>query len=124
MKKALKVIGVVLLVIIVAAAIFIATFQPPKYSDFGVFTSLRTQAQTYLTEYKARERPVTKYLKSLHKLELDAGYAKAHEEKTKELVKLFYENDMAVGFGKMIFKDQFKKYWLDGFWNVQVELQD
>ena len=297
MKKAFKIIGLLLLVIIVAAAIFIATYQPPKYSDFGVFTNLRNQALSYLKEYQVSERPVTKYfkeftltlslpfnkvfgsdviaiplksfqsdkmgvatisqfevppkssyyrdftlhirpqyglrapvfhidlmkpspgtpglcsmdffnpdpenisvneffgeelenvqkalalvekyqrsieegrgkitkyldphkseyrfelmepktedeairkeyyltaekavnltlpayLKSLDKLETDTGYAKLHEEKTKELVKLFYENDMAIGLGKMIFKDQFKKYWLDGFWNVQVDLQD
>jgi hypothetical protein len=297
MKKAFKIIGILLLVSIAAAAIFIATYQPPKYSDFGVFTNLRNQALSYLKEYQVSERPVTKYfkeftltlslpfnkvfgsdviaiplksfqsdkmgvatisqfevppkssyyrdftlhirpqyglrapvfhidlmkpspgtpglcsmdffnpdpenisvneffgeelenvqkalalvekyqrsieegrgkitkyldphkseyrfelmepktedeairkeyyltaekavnltlpayLKSLDKLETDTGYAKVHEEKTKELVKLFYENDMAIGLGKMIFKDQFKKYWLEGFWNVQVDLQD
>lgn len=63
------------------------------------------------------------YLKSLHKLEPDTGYAQTHEDKTKDLVKLFYENDFAVSLGKRVFKEDFKKYWLDGFWNVQVALE-
>jgi len=64
------------------------------------------------------------YLTSLHKLEHDTGYAQAHEEKTKDLVRLFYGNDFAVSLGKRVFKEHFKKYWLDGFWNVQVTLED
>ena len=90
----------------------------PKTEDEAI------RKEYYLTAEKAVNLALPAYLKSLHKLDFDAGYAKAHEEKTKELVKLFYENDIAIGLGKMIFKDQFKKYWLDGFWNVQVELQD
>ena len=64
------------------------------------------------------------YLTAVHKLERDAGYAQAHEEKTKDLVRLFYENDFAVSLGKRVFKEHFKKYWTDGFWNVQVTLED
>ena len=64
------------------------------------------------------------YLTALHKLERDTGYAQAHEEKTKDLVRLFYGNDFAVSLGKRVFKEHFKKYWLDGFWNVQVTLED
>jgi hypothetical protein len=64
------------------------------------------------------------YLTGLHKLEHDTGYSQTHEEKTKDLVRLFYENDFAVSLGKRVFKEHFKKYWLDGFWNVQVTLED
>ena len=64
------------------------------------------------------------YLTALHNLERDTGYAQTHEEKTKDLVRLFYGNDFAVSLGKRVFKDHFKKYWLDGFWNVQVTLED
>ena len=295
MKKTLMIIGAVLLVIIIIAIIFIVTYQPKKYSDFGVFTNLRNQVLTLLKEYKAKERPITKdfskftldlsfpynkvfgsdviavplksfhndkmavvtisqfevppkssyyrdftlhirphyglrapvlhidfmkpalgtsglcvmdffnpdkenislkeffgteiekvqrassiieryqrsieegrgkitkyldpykseyrfelketddetvrkkyyqsveealkliipaYFKSLDKLQLDTSFTKRHDQKTKELVQLFYENDFAIALGKRIFKEHFKKYWLDGFWNVQVELND
>ncbi len=297
MKKAFKIIGVVLLVIIVAVAIFIFTYQPKKYSDFGVFTSLRNQVLILLQEYGAQERSITQdfseftlnlsfpynkvfgsdviavplksfhndkiaaatitqfelppnssyfrdftlnirpqyglrapvfhidlmkpslgtpglcivdffnvdkdnislesffgderttiekalsivekyqrsveegrgkisryldpykstyrfelkepetddetirkayyqsveealqllfpaYFKSLHAVQIDTNFAKRHEEKTKDFVQLMYKNDFAIALGKRIFKKHFKKYWLDGFWNVQVELQD
>ena len=55
---------------------------------------------------------------------MDPGYVQAHEEKTKALVQLFYKNDFAIALGKRVFKEHFEKYWLDGFWNVQVELED
>lgn len=64
------------------------------------------------------------YLKSLHKLEPDEGFAQRHEEKTKELMQLMYKNDVAINLGKKIFKEHFKHYWLDGFWNVEMELPD
>ncbi|KPJ59743.1 MAG: hypothetical protein AMJ42_01815 [Deltaproteobacteria bacterium DG_8] len=297
MKKAFKIIGIIILIIIVAAAVFILTYQPKKYSDFGVFTNLRDEVLMLLKEYKASERPVTQdfkeftlnlsfpfnklfgsdviavplksfqndkmavatitqfeippkssyyrdftlhirpqyglrvpvfhidfmkpapgtsglcamdffnpdkenislkdffgseveniqkalsivekyqrsiedgrgritryldpykseyrfelkepgtedesvrkeyyqsveealklvisaYLKSLHNVQLDASFAKRHEEKIKELVQLFYKNDFAIALGKRIFKEHFKKYWLDGFWNVQIDLKD
>jgi hypothetical protein len=76
-----------------------------------------TVAETFKLFFQA-------YLTALHKLERDTGYAQAHEEKTKDLVRLFYGNDFAVSLGKRVFKEHFKKYWLDGFWNVQVTLED
>jgi len=60
MKKALKIAGATLLVIIVAAAIFIMSYQPKKYTDFDVFTNLRNQVIQNLTDYNADERPITK----------------------------------------------------------------
>ena len=48
MKKAFKIIGVILLIIIVAVALFIATYQPKEYSDFGVYTNLRNQVLVLL----------------------------------------------------------------------------
>jgi hypothetical protein len=297
MKKAFKIIGVIILIIIVAVAIFILTYQPKEYSDFGVYTNLRNQVLVLLKEYGANERPITKeyeaftlnisfpfnkvfgsdviaiplksfqsdtlgvatisqfevppkssyyrdftfhvrpqygirspvfhidfmkpapgtpgmcnmdffnpdkvniplkeffgteleniqkalsmveqyqrtveegrgkltrylvpykseyrfellepktedenirkeyfqtvekavtlvipaYFKSLHRVSLDDSYVKEHEEKTKALVRLFYDNDIAVALGKKVFKEHFKKYWMDGFWNVQIELSD
>lgn len=297
MKKAFKILGAIILFIIVAATIFVATYQPKKYSDFGVFINLRNQVLMFLKEYKANERSITQdfneftlnlsfpynkvfgsdviavplksfqnekmaaatitqfevppkssyyrdftlnvrpqygvrapvfhidfmkptpgvsglcivdffnadkenislkeffgselknvqkalsiveeyqrsekggrgkitqylslykskyrfelkepetedetirkeyyhsvenalelvfpaYFKSLHKVRLDNSFAKRHEEKTKELVQLMYKNDFAIAMGKRIFKEHFKKFWLDGFWNVHVELKD
>ena len=297
MKKALKVIGIVVLIIIVAVTLFIVTYQPKQYSDFGVYTNLRNQVLMLLEECGAHERPITKefedftlqlsfpfnkvfgsdsiaiplksfqsdtlgvatisqfevpprssyyrdftfhvrpqygirapvfhidfmkpapgtpgmcnmdffnpdkeniplkeflgsereniekalslvekyqrteeegrgkltkylvpykseyrfellepktddeiirkeyfqtvekavtlvfpaYFNSLHRISLDDSYVKRHEEKTKDLVRLFYKNDIAVSLGKRVFKEHFKKYWLEGFWNVQVELEE
>lgn len=80
--------------------------------------------QYYETVEKALKLIFPAYFKSLHRLNPDAGYTKRHTEKTKALVKLFYDNDIAIALGKRIFKEHFKKYWLDGFWNVQMELKD
>ena len=78
----------------------------------------------YTTVAEAFKLFFNAYLTALYKLDRDTGYAQTHEEKTKDLVKLFYENDFAVSLGKRVFKEHFKKYWLDGFWNVQVALED
>jgi hypothetical protein len=88
-----------------------------------------TQDETVRKEYFATAQAaikllLTAYLKSLYNLQPDPGYAKQHEEKTKELVLALYKNDVAISLGRRIFKDQFNKYWLDGFWNVQVELKN
>jgi len=78
----------------------------------------------YQSVKEALKLVITAYLKSLHNLKPDASFAKRHQEKTKELVKLFYKNDFAIALGKRIFKEHFKKYWLEGFWNVQLDLDD
>ena len=64
------------------------------------------------------------YVRMLNKAEVDPGYAERHEAKTKEFIQLMYSNDFAIALGKRIFKDHFKKYWLDGFWNVEVALKE
>ena len=78
----------------------------------------------YTTVAEAFKLYFNAYLTALHNLERDTGYAQTHEEKTKDLVRLFYGNDFAVSLGKRVFKEHFKKYWLDGFWNVKVTLED
>ncbi|MCK5421341.1 MAG: hypothetical protein KAJ08_04220, partial [Deltaproteobacteria bacterium] len=60
MRKTFKIIGVILLIIIVAVALFIVTYQPKEYSDFGVYTNLRNQVLVLLKEYGANERSITK----------------------------------------------------------------
>ncbi|MCP4716002.1 MAG: hypothetical protein GY868_12870 [Deltaproteobacteria bacterium] len=64
------------------------------------------------------------YFKRLHSLEVEAAFVDAHEEKTKEFVRQIYAEDVAVMLGKKVFKDRFRKYWLDGFWNVDIVLVD
>lgn len=90
----------------------------PKNGD----ESLRKQYYTTVAEAVKLILPV--YLSRLHALEADVSYAAAHEQKVKDLVLLFYKNDFAVRMGKSVFKEYFKKYWLDGFWNVEVALPD
>ncbi len=87
----------------------------PKTKD----EALRKQYYTTVAEAVKLVLPV--YFKNLNALEAEASYAETHEQKTKDLVMLFYKNDFAVSMGKRVFKEHFKKYWLDGFWNVAVE---
>ena len=63
MKKAFKIIAAVVIFIVIAATIFILTYQPKKYSDFGVFTNLRNQVLILLKEYHANERSITQDFK-------------------------------------------------------------
>jgi hypothetical protein len=64
------------------------------------------------------------YLKSLAALGPDPAYAARHEQKMKDMVTALYKNDVAINLGKKIFKDQFKKFWVDGFWNVQIQMSE
>ncbi len=91
--------------------------EPPTDSE-------KIREEYYTTVEKAVKLVLSAYLKSLHRTAMDPGYAQAHEEKTKDLVILFYKNDFAIALGKRVFQEHFEKYWLDGFWNVQVELED
>ena len=59
MKKTLKITGILAALIIIVLLIFILTFTPKQYSDFGVFTNLRTDVIATLKGYRATERPIT-----------------------------------------------------------------
>jgi len=78
----------------------------------------------YLTVDKAFKAILPLYLKKVNACEPVAGYAKAHEEKMKTFVTAIYVNDFAVKLGRKMFKDSFKRYWLDGFWFVDMELPE
>ena len=75
MKKFFKVVGIILLLIIVVAGIFIATYQPKKYSDFDVYANLRSFTISLMQEYKMTERPITGEFKDFS-LELAFPYSK------------------------------------------------
>lgn len=92
--------------------------QEPKTKDENV------RKKYYETTEAAVKLLLAAYLKSLDKAAPDTAYEKKHEEKMKEMVLAIYKNDFAVNIGKKIFKEHFKTYWLDGFWNVQVQLPD
>ncbi len=64
------------------------------------------------------------YLKSLAALAPEPAYAARHEQKMKEMVTALYKNDVAINLGKKIFKDQFNKFWMDSFWNVQIPVSE
>jgi len=78
----------------------------------------------YETVQDAIELVLQSYFTSLDRLVPEAAYAARHEKKIQELLQLFYSNDIAVSMGRKMLGDDFKKYWLDGFWNVQMELQE
>ena len=74
----------------------------------------------YLAAGEAYKIMLTAYLNSLAAVAPDSAYAARHEQKTKEMVKALYDNDVAINLGKKIFKDQFEKFWMDSFWNVRI----
>ena len=78
----------------------------------------------YLTVNKAFKAILPVYLKKVNACEPVVGYAEAHEEKMKKFVTEIYVNDFAVKLGRNMFKDSFKRYWLDGFWFVDMELPE
>ena len=88
----------------------------PKTDDEAV------RREYYQTAGKALELVFPAYFKRLHSLEPDPAYAPRQEQKTKELIGQIYSKDFAVSMGRKFFKEHFNRYWLDGFWNVQVEL--
>jgi len=92
--------------------------QEPKTKDENV------RKKYYETNEAAVKLLLAAYLKSLDKAAPDPAYAQKHEEKMKELVLAIYTNDFAVNLGKKIFKEHFTTYWLEGFWNVQVQLPE
>ena len=60
MKKFFKFAGIVILLIIIAAVIFIMTFKPATYSDYDVFTGLRVFVPEVLQDAGATEREISK----------------------------------------------------------------
>ena len=76
----------------------------------------------YLTVEKAFKTILPVYINKVNASQPVPGYAEAHEKKMKKFVTAIYVNDFAVSLGKKMFKDSFKRYWLDGFWFVDMEL--
>jgi len=74
----------------------------------------------FQTAGEAYKIMLTAYLKGLDAVAPEPAYAARHEQKVKEMVTALYKNDVAINLGKKIFKDQFKKFWMDSFWNVQI----
>jgi hypothetical protein len=97
---------------------FRVELQEPKTKDENV------RKKYYETTEAAVKLLLSAYLKSLDRAAQDPAYAQTHENKMKELVLAIYTNDFAVNIGKKIFKEHFTAYWLDGFWNVQVQLPE
>ncbi|MEI6125096.1 MAG: hypothetical protein WCQ99_00945 [Pseudomonadota bacterium] len=92
--------------------------QEPKTKDEKV------RQAYYEAVAEAYKLALTAYMKSLYSLPSDHSYATTHEEKTRAFVQALYDKDFAVNMGKRIFKDSFKKYWLDGFWTVQIDMKE
>ena len=92
--------------------------QEPKTKDEKV------RQEYYETVAEAYKLALTAYMKSLYSLQPDQSYAQRHEEKTRSFVQELYNKDFAVSMGKKIFKDTFKKYWIDGFWTVQIDMKE
>ncbi len=78
----------------------------------------------YLTVDKAFKAVLPVYINKVNACEPVSGYAEGHEEKMKAFVTAIYVNDFAVSLGRKMFKDSFRRYWLDGFWFVDMELPE
>jgi len=70
MKKILKIISALLALIVIVVIIFVATYQPKKYTDFGVYEDLASWATT-LFEQDMQPRPVSKYFNNFN---VDLGF--------------------------------------------------
>ena len=92
--------------------------QEPQTEDEAV------RKQYYETVGEAFKLALTAYMKSLYLLQPDPGYAQRHEEKTRAFVQALYDKDFAVNMGKKIFKDKLKRYWIDGFWTVEIDMKE
>jgi hypothetical protein len=62
------------------------------------------------------------YLHCIERLEPDPAFAPVHEEHLNDMVRALYANDFAVAMGRRIFKEHFRPYWIEAFWNVQIDL--
>ena len=61
------------------------------------------------------------YLKRISRLQIDQGFAKAHEEATNHMVRKLHSKDFAVKMGRNIFRENFYTYWQKGFWFVNID---
>ena len=62
------------------------------------------------------------YFAAVARVQADPAYSERHEAKTVKLVRDIYDNDFAVAMGRKIFKEHFLKFWLEGFWVVDINL--
>jgi len=62
------------------------------------------------------------YIRRVNACQPVKTFVRKHERRIKGLVRLIYKKDFAVAMGKRIFKKSFKRYWLDGFWAVDMKL--
>lgn len=76
------------------------------------------------TAEKAVKTLLPIYVRRVNACQPVKKYAERHELHMKKLVRAIYRNDFAVAMGKRMFKASFQRYWLDGFWAVDMEFPD
>ena len=64
MKKFLKIIATLLILIIIVAGIFIATFKPPRFTDYGYYGELAAWATEQFKQQGMQPRPISEYFKN------------------------------------------------------------
>ncbi len=62
MKKFLKIIATLLILLIIVIGIFIATFKPPRFTDYGMYAGLFKWATVQFEQMQPR--PVSEYFKN------------------------------------------------------------
>jgi hypothetical protein len=71
MKKFLKIVGALIVVLIIVIAVFIATFKPAKYTDYGYYAELAEWATEQFAQRGMQKRPVSEYFENFY---LDLGF--------------------------------------------------
>jgi len=92
MKKFLKIIGALLIVLIIAIAIFIANFKPAKHTDFGYYGELAAWAVEQFEQQGMQKRPVSEYFENFY-LDLGFPFSKIFGASEQGIQVISYEND-------------------------------
>lgn len=61
MKKFFKIAAWALVIIIIGVGVFVATFKPKQYTDFGVYAELKQWTASQFEQQQMQMRPVTDY---------------------------------------------------------------
>jgi len=91
MKKFLKIIATLMILIIIVAGFFIATFKPPRFTDYGYYGELAAWATEQFKQQGMQPRPISEYFKNFS-MPLGFPFSKLFGSQ-KQGVKLFsFEN--------------------------------
>ena len=92
MKKFLKIIAALLVLLIVVVGIFIATYTPARYTDYGRYAELAAWATEQFEEQGMQKRPVSEYFENFS-LQLGFPFSKLFGSPEQGIQLISFEND-------------------------------